>query len=98
MKVGSLPVPVPPLTFLKKRASEPVRRGRLLPAWGSEVTPVVRPGEAVSRNCVLMAPDELQDRTGIRAMVRSLLRPTGAIRFNSIQNLFSIQMILDFKN
>lgn len=85
--LGSWPLflflpPTNPPTFLKKRASEPVRRGRPFPAWGSEVTAVVRPGEAVSRNCVLMAPEESQDRTGIRVMVRSLLRPA---RGNSIQ-------------
>lgn len=39
-------------TFLKKRASDPVRLGRPFPAWVSEVvaTAVGRLGEAVSRN------------------------------------------------
>lgn len=40
-------------TFLKNRASDPVRRGRPFPVWLSEVVGAVgagRLGEAVSRN------------------------------------------------
>lgn len=74
------------LTFLKKSASEPVRLGFPLPAWGSEVMAVVRPGEAVSRNCVLIPPEDSQDWMGIRAMVRSLLGPAWESRLNWIKS------------
>lgn len=92
----ALPQFQPLLTFLKKSASEPVRRGLPLPAWGSEVMAVVRLGEAVSRNCVLTPLEESQDRMGIRAMVRSLLRPVGESWLNWIQNVILIQMTLNF--
>lgn len=64
-------------TFLKNRASEPVRRGRPLPVWGSEVAgaEAMRLGEAVSRNWAVMVPEESHGWTGISVIVRSLFIP-----------------------
>lgn len=89
--VSCLSSPAP--TFLKNRASDPVRRGRPLPVWGSEVVSAavarlgeaMRPGEVVSRNWALMVPEESHCWTGISVIVRSLCIPAD-IHTNTISN------------
>lgn len=68
------------LTFLKNRASDPVRRGRPLPVCGSVVMATAaagRLGDDVSRNWAVTTPEESQEDTGMRVKVRSVLMPAG---------------------
>lgn len=89
--VSCLSSPAP--TFLKNRASDPVRRGRPLPVWRSEVVSAavarlgeaMRPGEVVSKNWALMVPEESHGWTGISVIVRSLCIPAD-IHTNTISN------------